>query len=232
MPVQHLLYLAILSAALLMGILFLFTHSAMVSLLLGLAGLGAPTLVLHTLKRARDGRFLTQLVDALVNISNSLKAGLSLHQAVDALARESANPMKQEMRLVSQELRLGVTIEDSLEHLLRRMPSPELDLVVSAVTIVRDVGGNLTEVFDNIAFTIRERFRIEGKLSALTAMGRAQAVVISILPFGVILALSILQPGWLDPLFFTNTGLVILAIAAALLGSGIWLIVRMVRIDV
>ncbi|MFH0911482.1 MAG: type II secretion system F family protein [Planctomycetota bacterium] len=231
-PAQHLLYLALLSSALSGGVGYLLFRSLLLAVPFALAGLGLPTLVLSLLKRGRDRRFLTQLVDALMNISNSLKAGLSLPQALENLARESPPPMRQEMRLLCRELRLGVGLQEALEHLWERMPSREIELVVSAVGIVQDVGGNLTEVFDNIAHTLRERFRIEGKIRALTAMGRAQAVVISALPIFMVGALFFFLPGWINALFSTLGGVSILLFAAGLIGIGILLIRRMIAIDI
>jgi len=232
LPRQHLVYLALLCMALVMLVAFAIFGRVWAAVPLGLGGLVLPTVVLTILKRARDRRFLTQLVDALSNISNSLKAGQTLPQALEGLAREMPNPMRQEMRLVCQELRLGVQVEEALGHLYERMPSAELDLIVTAVAITRDVGGNLTVVFDNIAQTIRERFRIEGKIHALTAMGRAQAVVVCALPFAIVAGLHFVQPGWINVLFRTAGGVLLLMVCIGLMTVGILLVRRIVAIDI
>lgn len=232
MPRQHILYLALLSAFLFGAVLFLLTGQPLLSIPLGLTGLGLPLVILWYLKRKRDLLFGVQLVDALMNVSNSLKAGMTLPQAFDVLSREMPNPMSQEMRLVVRELRLGVELEDALAHLYQRMPSPDVDLVVTAIGITRDVGGNLTEVFDNIAHTIRERFRIEGKIRALTSQGKAQAAIICCMPVAVGLALHYLSPGVVESLFVDWRGAAILLVAFLLEAFGIYIIYRIVNIDI
>jgi len=232
MPQQHLLYLALLSAMILTVVFLVVTGQPMIAVPLGMAGLGLPMLVLRILKNRRDKLFNAQLVDSLMNISNSMKAGMTLPQAFDVLAREMPNPMRQEMRLLCQELRLGVEINDALKHLYQRMPSPDMDLVVTAIAITRDVGGNLTEVFDNIAHTIRERFRIEGKIRSLTAQGKLQAVVICILPFAIGIAMHYTTPGSMDALFTTWPGRILLLVALTILGIGIFIIKKIVTIDI
>ncbi|MHC4883763.1 MAG: type II secretion system F family protein [Planctomycetota bacterium] len=231
MPAQHILYLAFLAAAVL-GMLGILISGPILALPFALIGLSVPRIILWVLKRQRDQRFVEQLVDSLMNVSNSLKAGLTLPQAFESLSREMPNPMRQEMRLLCQELRLGVDIDDALQHLLRRMPSDDLDLVVTAVTIVRDVGGNLTEVFDNIAHTIRERFRIEGKINALTAQGKMQAVVICLLPFVLLGAVNVFSPGFTDPLFETVLGGGVLLLGIVIMAAGMLWIRKIITIKV
>jgi tight adherence protein B len=232
MPRQHLVYLALLAAILTATIAFLFTGQPVLAVPLGFLGLGLPMIVLRVLKHKRDQQFNYQLIDALTSVSNSLKAGMTLNQAFDVLAREMPNPMRQEMRLLVQELRLGVEMDDALGHLYQRMPSDDLDLVVSGITITRDVGGNLTEVFDNISHTIRERYRIEGKIRALTAQGKMQAVVICLLPFAIALGMHYTTPGSMNILVSTWQGAVLILFCLVLEVVGILLIRRIITIDV
>ncbi|MHC4870847.1 MAG: type II secretion system F family protein [Planctomycetota bacterium] len=232
MPAQQFIYLALLAAIVLFSLFFILTGQTVVALLFGFLGLGIPTLILKYMKNKRDDLFNYQLVDALMNISNSLKAGMTLPQAFEVLAREMPNPISQEFALLNQELRLGRKIDEALEHLLARMPSADLDLIVTAVIIVQDVGGNLTEVFDNIAHTIRERFRIEGKIKSLTAQGRMQAIVICSLPFLVGLGMHFTTPGVIAPLFNTVTGGFLIFISAVLMLLGIFVIKKIITIDI
>ncbi len=232
MPAQQLIYLALLSAIIIFGLFFVLTGQIILAIFFGLFGLGIPTLILKHMKKKRDEKFNVQLVDALMNVSNSLKAGMTLPQSFEVLAREMPNPLAQEFSLLNQELRLGRKINKALEHMLERMPSADLELVVTAITIVQDVGGNLTKVFDNIAHTIRERFRIEGKIRSLTAQGKMQAVVICSLPFIVALGMNFTTPGMIDPLFTTVGGAILLLISAVLMGVGIFFIKKIITIDV
>lgn len=233
MPAQHVMYLSFLAASVLFILPVLFTKTGIaLGIPFGLIGLGVPYGVLLLLKRKRDKAFSEQLVDSLVSIGNSMKAGFTLPQAFDVLAREMSNPMRQEMRLLTQELRMGLEVDEALEHLARRMPSEEMDLVVSAVAVVRNVGGNLTEVFENIAATIRERQRIEGRISSLTAQGRMQAVVIALLPVAAVLALNFAQPGFVRVLFETTKGHILIGIAVFLEFIGILWIRKIITIDV
>jgi tight adherence protein B len=232
MPRQHLVYLAILSAILAGGAAGVLTANPLIAVPIAVAGLGLPLVVLRILKHKRDAQFNLQLVDALMSVSNSLKAGMTLPQAFDVLSREMPNPMRQEMRLLCQELRLGLEMDEALQHLYQRMPSGDMDLVVTAIGITRDVGGNLTEVFDNIAHTIRERFRIEGKIRALTSQGKMQAIIICGLPFLLMAGMQLISPGSLDPLFTTWQGAAVLLTGAAIMGIGIFFILRIIRIDI
>ena len=184
------------------------------------------------LKNARDKAFGLQLVDALVNMGNSLKAGFSLNQALELVQREMENPMSQEIRLVTQEIRLGVSVENALQHLLERMPSQDLDLVVTAITISREIGGNLTEVFDNIADTVRERHRIGGKIDALTAQGKLQGIIISLLPIGVGVALNLINPKKMEPMFNTFLGWLMIVGILGLEALGMFVIFKIVSIEV
>ncbi|MFW6159026.1 MAG: type II secretion system F family protein, partial [Planctomycetota bacterium] len=199
---------------------------------IGLAGFTVPPLGVKVLKRRRDHKFRVQLVDALMNICNALRAGFSLHQAFDLVQREMGNPVSQEFRLVNQELRFGVSMEDALQHLYDRMPSEDLDLVVTAITISRNVGGNLTEIFQNIADTIRGRHRLHGKIRALTAQGKLQAALICAIPVFFAVAMNLLAPGLLDVVYHTIYGWIMIATIVVLQILGIAVILKIVRIEV
>ena len=232
LPLQHLIYLSFASSAavgLLVGMVF---GSIAWGVILAIVGFAMPTLVVRILKKRRDVRFREQLVDALMNISNSLRAGFSLHQAFEMVQREMANPISQEFRLVNQQLRFGLSMEEALNNLLERMPSEDLDLVATAITISRDVGGNLTEVFDNIADTIRARHRLYGKIQALTAQGKWQAALICSLPPLLAIGINAVNPELMQPVYHTIYGWGMIAVIVVLQLLGIFTILKIVNIDV
>ena len=232
MPIQHLIYLSFASSAVI-GLLFgLVFGSIAWGVIMAALGFSFPALAVRILKRRRDARFRVQLVDALMNVSNSLRAGFSLHQAFELVQREMSNPISQEFRLVNQELRFGASMADSLGNLLLRMPSQDLDLVVTAITISRDVGGNLTEVFDNIADTIRSRHRLYGKIRALTAQGKFQAALICSLPVLIGIAVNAINPALMKPVYHTIYGWGLIALIVLLQVLGIVTILKIVNIDV
>jgi tight adherence protein B len=232
MPLQHLIYLSFASSAVIGVMTGLIFGSVAWGIILGLLGFSTPAIVVHFLKRRRDHRFRVQLVDALMNISNSLRAGFSLHQAFGLVQREMPNPISQEFRLVNQELRFGVDMEEALGHLLGRMPSEDLDLVVTAITISRDVGGNLTEVFDNIAETIRSRHRLQGKIRALTAQGKWQAGLVCSLPLILAVVINMINPALMEPVYHTVYGWGLIALIVLFQVAGVFAIMKIVRIDV
>jgi tight adherence protein B len=232
LPMQHLVYLSFASAGLVGCLVGLVFGSLAWGVITGVVGFGLPTLAVRTLKKRRDAKFREQLVDALVNISNSLRAGFSLHQAFDLVQREMPNPISQEFRLLNQELRFGASMEDALGHLHDRMPSEDLDLVVTAITISRDVGGNLTEVFDNIASTIRARHRLYGKIRALTAQGKWQAALICSLPVLLGIGINMVNPALMEPVYRTVWGWGLIALIVLLQVLGVVFIMKIVNIDV
>lgn len=198
----------------------------------GAVGLAIPSVMLRMAKRRRDARFGLQLVDALGNLSNSLKAGFSLPQAFDMIAREMDAPIKQEFGLLTQEMRLGVPMDKALGNLLGRMPGQDLDLVITSIDVSREVGGNLTEVFGNIAGTIRERQRVEGKIRMLSAQGRLQGLIMTCLPVFLGAFLSWFYPDYIDPLFNETMGRILLCCAGVMLAVGGLVIFKILAIDV
>ena len=178
---------------------------------------------LHT-KRLKD--FNNQLGDSLNLMVNGLRSGYSVLQAMEAVARELPNPIAVEFRRIVQEIQLGLPMEAALEHLLERINSDDLDLVVTAINIQREVGGNLAEILDVISYTIRERVRIKGEIQTLTAQGRATGYAITALPIGLGLLLFVVNRPYIGSLFdpanqpcgwgMVITGLIMIAIGGAI----------------
>ncbi len=231
-PPQQLLYLSV-AAALAAG----FTGTVVAGtpyagIPLAVLGFLSPKGYLILLKRRRDQLFDQQLVHALGSLTSSLKAGQSLPQAMNLVAREMDNPIRQEFGLVSQQMRLGVAIEDALAQLSARMASKDLDLLVTSIAIAKEVGGNLSEVLEKIAGTIRERHRIEGRIRALSAMGRMQGVVMGILPVVLVVYLAAYQPQYVAPLFEHPIGWLLLGGSAAWMAIGAFFIYHILAIEV
>ncbi len=231
-PPQHVVYLSVLCFVLVSLFWIWLFGNVFAGVLFGLMGLAFPKLLLWWLKKKRYEKFDHQLVEALTNLGNSLEAGFSLNQGLELIAREMDNPMSQEMAIVVRELQVGVDMEDALENLYERMPSSDLDLIITSILISREVGGDLTEIFDNIAHTIRERHRIEGKIDALSSQGKMQGFVIVCIPPGMALALSYIAPDMIKPLFTTPIGWLLMAVVCVLMGMGIYTIYRIVAIEV
>jgi tight adherence protein B len=171
------------------------------SLLLALAGLvlGAflPKMYVSNQQKHRLVKFNDQLADMLSLMVNGLRAGYSTLQAMEAVSKELPAPISDEFRRVVQEIQLGVTTEKALDNLLRRIPSDDLDLVVTAMNVQREVGGNLAEILDTISFTIRDRVKLKGEIRVMTSQQSYTGKFLAILPIGVILILYLLNRSYI-----------------------------------
>lgn len=184
-------------------------------------------------KRLKD--FNNQLADMLSLMVNGLRAGYSTLMAMEAISREMPSPMSDEFRRVVQEIQLGIPMEEALTHLVRRINSDDLDMVITAIDVQREVGGNLAEVLDVISDTIRERVRIKGEIQALTAMGRYTAWVISLLPVFLMVFLYLVNRPYIMQFFNPETracGIPMLLLAAVMVISGFIAVQKIVTIDI
>lgn len=173
-----------------------------VSLLIGaVIGAFAPRFYVKRQQRQRLNRFNDQLGDMLNLMVNGLRAGYSTMQAMEAISKELPAPISDEFRRVVQEMQLGVSMETALDNLLRRIPSDDLDFVVTAINVQREVGGNLSEILDSISFTIRERVRIKGEIRVMTSQVRASGTLLSIIPGALALILWFMNPDYLMSFF-------------------------------
>lgn len=169
-----------------------------ISALIGVvAGAFAPRMYVKRQQKQRLQKFNDQLSDMLNLMVNGLRAGYSTMQAMEAISKELPAPICDEFRRVVQEMQIGITMETALENLLRRIPSDDLDFVITAINVQREVGGNLSEILDNISFTIRERVRIKGEVRVLTSQVRTSGSVLSLIPFFLTLILWFLNPEYL-----------------------------------
>ena len=191
-----------------------------------------PRFVLKVMKRRRLERFNSQLSGALNGMSNALKAGFSIQQAFDTVVQEGESPISQEFGMFLQQLRVGVRFEDALEEMDKRVGSEDLTLMIQSIEIARQTGGNLTEVFDRIDETIRERQRIEGKINALTAQGRIQGRVVGAMPIILGFVLYAMDPPMMMQFLRSTAGIVILCIIFIFELLGAFFIRKIVNIDV
>ncbi|MBU0679444.1 MAG: type II secretion system F family protein [Verrucomicrobia bacterium] len=197
-----------------------------------LAAVNSPRMVLRVLKQRRLERFNRQLVDALISMSNSLRAGFSILQAFEVIVDENQRPIAEEFGVFLQQVRIGVRVEDALGDLEERVGSEDLTLMVSAIQTARQTGGNLTEVFDKIAATIRERIRIHGRIRSLTAQGRLQGLVVGAMPLLLLFAMTALDPVMMRQFVGSTTGVALLILVGLLELIGFLIIRKMVNIEV
>ena len=196
------------------------------------AGFFFPFILVNMKIARRMKAFNSQLGDALILIANSLRTGYSFMQASDMVAQEMRPPISSEFSRAVKEMNLGVTIEDALGNLGKRINSEDLDLVLTAVLIQRQVGGNLSEVLDNIARTIRKRVRLRGEIRTLTAQGRISGIIVSLLPVVLGLVIYLLNPEYVKLLFVHPVGKIMLGVAGLGQVIGIIVIRRIVDIEV
>jgi tight adherence protein B len=231
-PPQQLIWLSVFCAFAGFAIPSMMLGAPAIGVVFGIFGAAAPRLMLRWMKKKRDEKFKEQLVEALITLTNALRSGFSLPKAFQLIAHDMPKPICQEFSILVQELRLGIDTEEGLRNMLNRMPSEDLDLVVTSVAISNSVGGNLAEVFDKIGDTIRERRRIEGRIDALTAQGKMQGIVVSLLPIFVGLAINYIAPEIFEPMLTTWLGWGILAVMFVMECLGYFFIRMICNIEV
>ncbi len=180
----------------------------------------------------RLGAFNKQLPDTITLLSNSLRAGSSFLQSIELVSRETPAPMGEEMGRVVREVNLGLGMEEALSNLVRRIKSDDLDLMVTAIGVQQQVGGNLAEILDTIAFTIRERVRIKGEINTLTAQGRMSGYLVAFLPIGIAVTLNFINPSFMEPLFTQLIGQILLGVGGVMMVIGFFAIQKIVDIKV
>ena len=190
-------------------------------------------------KGSRLRAFNDQLADTISLIANALRAGASFLQSVEMVVRETQAPMSTEFARVVREVNLGLPFDQALDNMVRRVRSDDLDLMVTAISIQHQVGGNLAEILDSIAFTIRERVRIKGEIRTLTAQQRMSGLVVGLLPIALFLFLSFAAPSFMAALFDQKiklaglpAGVILLAAGGFMMAVGFLAIQRIVDIEV
>jgi tight adherence protein B len=207
---------------------------------IGVVGLSAttivsllgPRLLAKRIVMQRRKRFVQQLPDALLALSSALRAGCNLARGLELMASRQPAPLCQEFSIVLAEQRVGRPLAESLNDLRTRVDAPELDLMNTAMNVSRRVGGNLADTLEALARTLQEKAHMEGKIDALTSMGRAQGWVVGLLPLFIGFVLYQQQPARMSLLFTQWYGWLVLAVVAAMLTMAAWMIRKIVRIDV
>ena len=226
-------------AFLFVGLVFKPLQSPLALLLGALIGFWLPRMWLGRRRASRLAAFNKQLPDTITLIANALRAGSSFLQAIEMVVREGQPPVTTEFNRVVREVNLGLAFEVALENMVRRVRSDDLELMATAITIQHQVGGNLAEILDSIAFTIRERVRIKGEIKTLTAQQRMSGYVVAFLPIGLVGVLMVIAPKFMEPMFMNPPGIaglpagvVILGFAGFMMFVGFVLIQKIVAIEV
>ena len=198
----------------------------------GLAGYFLPWAFVLYRRHKRLAAIDDQLVDTLQMMANALKAGLSLQQALELVVREMKPPVSDEFGRVVKEIHLGRLTDDALRHLSERVPLDDVRLSVDSILTLRETGANLSETFQTISKTIIERKKVEGRIKAMTAQGMAQGVLICLFPPGMLLLFSLIDANFVRPFFETPIGLGLLILVFLLDGMGLWMMFKLVKVDV
>lgn len=200
--------------------------------ILGLAGFFGPRMVVKYLRLRRLDAIDNQLVDTLILMSNGLKAGLSLQQALELVVREMSPPISDEFGRIVKEIHLGRLTDDALRRFRERVPLEDVNIAVESILTLRETGGNLSETFEVIAQTILERKKVQGKIKSLTAQGMSQGVLVCMMPPAMLLIFSIIDVNYVRPFFTTALGWMMLTVAVVFDALGLWLMFKLVKVDV
>ena len=219
-------------AALALFLVLLLSGKILLAVMGAMTGCLLPVLILNIKIARRTKAFNEQLGDCLILIANSLRTGYSFMQALEMVAQEMPQPISVEFGRTLREMNLGILTEEALNNLAQRVNSDDLELVITAVLIQRQVGGNLAEILDNIAGTIRERVKIKGEIKTMTAQGRISGLIIGIMPLGLGLMIYSINPEYIKILFTAPLGKMMLIGAACSEFLGILLIRKIVNIEV
>ncbi len=221
------------SIAIVAAALAYFVSSAqLVAALFGTVGWFAPKVWLGRRKAGRLKAFDNQLADTIALMSNSLRSGLSLVQSMEMISREASPPISEEFQRVVREIGLGVGPQQALQHLVRRVASEDLDLLVTAILVQAEIGGNLSRILDSIADTIRERVKLQGEIRTLSAQGRMSGYMLTGLPLAIGGLLMLIAPSYMGKLFTPGPWLALPVVALLGIGMGMLIMRKLVAIEV
>ncbi|PKM60076.1 MAG: type II secretion protein F [Firmicutes bacterium HGW-Firmicutes-4] len=211
-------------------LLFMLGGNIIFVLMILLLGLLAPPLYVNRKRTKRVELFEQQLIDAISIMSSCLKAGLTFQQALVSISTEMPNPISEEFGRVVKELKLGSSIETSLTRLSDKIGSQNFMMIVSAILIQRQTGGNLSEILTNISGTIKERFKIKNEIKVLTATARTSGLVVGLMPLVIILVFLLFNPDYVTIFFKSNLGIAMIVIAIIMEIIGFLIIRKIVNI--
>ncbi len=230
--VPEFVLLTILCIVLLFILGFWLFDSPLVGLVSGVVGFFVPRTYVNIRKRRRLNAFNDQLGDCINLLANSLRAGFSIVQSMETVAEQLPNPIAAEFHRVTQEIALGLHYEEALNNMLRRVPSDDLDLMITAINIQARIGGNLAEILDTIGHTIRERVRIKGEIRVLTAQQRISGYILALLPVILGLILYLLNKQYIGRMFTEPCGWIMIGVSVLMILSGFLIIRKIVDIEV
>ena len=213
-------------------IVWLLSHNLIATLTAVITMILLPWIIYRAIRKARFKKFEQQLPEALMAMASSLQAGASLQMAFESLIKEQPKPLNQEFELLIRQTRIGVDMETALSNMEKRLPIPDFIVVVSAIKISREVGGNLIEVMEKLANTLRRKAAMEGKIDSLTSQGRLQGKVMTGLPILLALVLMKIEPEAMQMLFTTPAGWGTLAVIVVMEVLGYMTIAKITSIDV
>lgn len=182
--------------------------------------------------KRRCDKFVFQMIDALNLMSNGLKSGLSVVQSMNLVVQELGNPIQQEFALVLNENKLGVSLEEALNNLGKRIKADDVEMFVTSINILKETGGNLAETFDTISTTLRERIKVEKRIAVMTAQGFYQGMIVLMIPPTLGTVFYNTDPDFMRPLFTTPIGWVLIIAIMVLELVGFFVIMKIVRVDV
>jgi tight adherence protein B len=214
------------------GLLWGFTENAVLVVGAAIGIVIFPRLYIRWLKKRRFDQFEKQLPDALLMVSGAMRAGASLTVAMESMVKEQRPPLSQEFDLLLREQRVGVDFDTALKNMEKRLPIQDFIMVVSGMRISREVGGNLADILETLADTLRMKHQMEGKIKALTAQGKMQGLVMTSLPLFLMFILTHMEPEAMAPLYNTLVGWATLSVIAVMEVIGYVAIQKIVSIDV
>lgn len=213
-------------------LLWLFTGNPLLAVVALVLILALPKKIYRWMRQRRINKIQQQLPDSLMMIAGSMRAGLGFAPSLESLARDVEPPLAQEFALVLREQRMGVKMEEALAHFNDRVPVADVTLFVSAVNISREVGGNLAETMASLGETLRRRLIMENKVKSLTAQGRLQAIVMAMMPVGIMGFLSLAYPETMTPMYHTPVGWAVLGVAVVMEYLGYRMCRKITSIDI
>ncbi|PID42069.1 MAG: secretion system protein F [Proteobacteria bacterium] len=213
-------------------IVYFFSGNIFYAVLVFLVILATPRVTIKLMESRRRSKIVSALPDALAQIAGNLTSGATFTSAIEHMVSETNGPISQEFGLLLKEQKIGISPQDALANLAERVDLEEIDLVVTATLISRDVGGNLAETFLRLSHMLRRKIEMEGKIKALTSQGKLQGWVVAALPFGIIAALTVVEPQGIEPIFSTILGWGFLTVIIILELMGALMIRKIVSIDI
>ena len=188
----------------------------LLSAIVTIAGWSLPKLLITYMWNKRCTQLTNQMVDGMTIMSNGIKAGLSVTQSMERVVENMKGPLSQELGLVLNKIRLGMSVEEALNEFGERVPKQDVQMLVTAINILKETGGNLAETFTMMTLTIRERQKVEKKIEAMTAQGIMQGIIITLVPFLLLVVFLVIDPNYVMPLFIKPLGWVALFVMLAL----------------